>query len=270
MRALSTLLTLLAFLAVSPLLFAEESDLIALESRNEGRGWEGVGRLDITNRGFCTAALITERLILTAAHCVYDRYDTLLNPKQFTFQAGLRNGRAEAIRNIKRLAPHPEYISDGPTAQVNGLAMDIAVLELDRPIRQTSIQPFAVASRPHRGDQVGVVSYGAGRTEAPSLQELCTVLSRQSGAIIMNCDAVEGSSGSPVFSLGDGAPQIVSVVSAIGETGGQTVSVGTSLQEPLQELLAHFATIGPAMPGGNQSVIRAGQRSTTGAKFLSP
>jgi V8-like Glu-specific endopeptidase len=255
---------------LAPALVAQSSNLVTLETGEDGRGWEGVGRLDIAGKGFCTAALIQDDLVLTAAHCLYGFNDELLAPDRFTFLAGLRNGRAEATRGVSRMVAHPDYIADGPSSDLSGVAMDIAVLKLDRPIRHTRIQPFAVSSRPQRGDSIGVVSYGAGREDAPSLEEVCSVLGRQSGSIVMSCDVEHGSSGSPVFTLADGAPRIVSVVSAMAHVEGDKVSLGTSLEAPLQELLAHFASIGPAQPGGTQSLISIGERNTTGAKFVRP
>jgi V8-like Glu-specific endopeptidase len=266
MRLIATLLlTLLA-----PALHAQATQLVTLETGEDSRGWEAVGRLDIAGKGFCTAALIEDDLILTAAHCVYDHDNSLLTADHFTFHAGLRNGRSEATRGVVRLVAHPGYVPDGPTAEVEGLAMDIAVLKLDRPIRHSRVVPFEVSTRPQRGDNIGVVSYGLGREDAPSLQETCSVLSRQSGAIVMSCDVAHGSSGAPVFSLDGGVPRIVSVVSAIAYSQDDKVALGTSLEAPLQELIAHFASLGPAQPGGTQSLISVGERNTTGAKFVRP
>jgi len=39
---------------------AQDSGLRTLETFDAVRGWEGVGRLDIAGKGFCTAALIDE------------------------------------------------------------------------------------------------------------------------------------------------------------------------------------------------------------------
>jgi V8-like Glu-specific endopeptidase len=249
---------------------ATESALVTLETRQDSQGWEAVGRLDVIDKGFCTAALIRDKLLLTAAHCVFDDNNELIEADEFLFQAGLKNGRAEATRGISRFVVHPDYDPTGDSEKVNNVAHDIAVLELDQPIRRSRIQPFPVAARPSAGDEVAIVSYGKDRSEAPSLQKTCSVLGRQNGALVMNCDAEFGSSGSPVFRVENGRAQIVSVISAIAQAGGKEVSLGTSLQEPLQELLAHFASVGPARAGGTQRLISLGERNTTGAKFVRP
>lgn len=246
---------------------AQDSPLVTLDTRNDSRGWEGVGRLDITGKGFCTAALIQSKLILTAAHCLYDTDGTTISPDRFIFEAGLRDGRAEATRGITRILAHPDYDHTGPSTETSEVAHDIAILELDQPIRNGRIFPYAIAAKPQTGDPIGVVSYGRDRANAASLQELCEVIERQSGVILMTCDIGFGSSGAPVFTMQDGAAKIVSVVSAMADVDGKRISIGTSLQEPLAELLTTFRT---ASTGTGRKIVIGGQRTETGAKFVTP
>ena len=248
---------------------ADETELVTLQTRQDSQGWEAVGRLDIAGKGFCTAALIRESLILTAAHCLYDTDGSLISSDRFEFRAGLRNGRASATRNIKRAIAHPDYDPSSMGFEPLEVANDIAILELDRPIRNTHIRPYLIATRPLTGDEIGVVSYGRGREDAPSLQEVCSVIGRQTGVIVMTCDVDFGSSGAPVFTVRNGETRIASVVSAMARIDGNKVSLGTSLDGPLSELMAHFAAIGPALPGGTQRLISTGERNDTGAKFIS-
>ncbi|MDP5359413.1 MAG: trypsin-like peptidase domain-containing protein, partial [Paracoccaceae bacterium] len=173
-------------------------------------------------------------------------------------------------RSVVRAIAHPDYNHSGDATNAADVAMDIAVLELDQPIRNSRIRPYLIAARPITGDQVGVVSYGRGREEAASLQEVCNVLGRQTGVVVMTCDVESGSSGSPVFMIRDGETRIASVVSAMAQVNGQKVSLGTSLEEPLNALLAHFASLGPARPGGTQRLITSSERNDTGAKFVRP
>ena len=245
------------------------SALISLEDRYATEGWEAVGRLDIGRHGsFCTATLIRDRLLLTAAHCVYNDGGELRSPDELTFRAALRNGRAEATRDIVRIVPHPSFEPEDELISIKNIATDIAVLELAQAIRLSSVQPFPISSRPRRGDEVAVVSYGRDREAAPSLQKSCNILTRLRGTVVMNCDIVKGSSGSPVFKVENGRTAIVSVVSASAIDSDTPVSYGTSLQEPLQTLLAEFAARGPARPGGTQRLMLSGERNDTGARFV--
>jgi protease YdgD len=255
------------FLMICGPLAAQETGLVTLQTREDSRNWAGVGRLDIIDKGFCTAALIQNRLILTAAHCLYDTDGSLISPDRFVFEAGLRDGRAEASRGISRILPHPDYKHDGPSTDAAEVANDIALLELDQPIRNGRIMPYATAPKPQAGDEIGIVSYGRDRANAASLQEVCKVIERQSGVILMDCDITFGSSGSPVFSMADGHPQIVSVVSAMADVEGRQISIGTSLQEPLAQLLASFNS---QSTGSARKIVTNGQRNDTGAKFLRP
>ena len=264
------LISLCFLLGLTHSVAAQDTPLISLETSADGRGWDSVGRLDIHGKGFCTAALIDVHLILTAAHCVYDDAGNIIDADQFTFSAGLRNGRAEATRGIQSTTAHPDYVHNGSVARTSSVAVDIAVLRLDQPIRRARVQPYPIADRPTIGDQIGVVSYGRGRAEVPSLQQVCSVMDQQTGVVIMNCDVDFGSSGSPVFMVKDGKTSIVSVVSAMSEWNGEKVSLGTSLGAPLRALLAHYNGAGPAKPGGTQRLVTNGERNETGAKFIRP
>lgn len=255
------------------------SGLTSLMTSYEARGWEGVGRLNIGYGGMCTGALIAPRLVLTAAHCLIDqRTGRDVDARDVTFLAGWRNGRASASRKVRRAVVHPDYEYSGPNGPLS-VANDLAVLELESEIRLAHIQPFKTASRPRKGASVGVVSYAHDRQDSLSLQEVCHVLARRSGSLVLSCDVDFGSSGAPIFADIDGEPQIVSVVSAKAMVQGRKVSLGTNLTKPLDDLMEMLSAAdavrntGSAEPrrlsvGGNSGLALSGGEG--GAKFVKP
>lgn len=245
---------------------AQDAGLKSLQTGNDSRGWEAVGRLNLGERGFCTGALIAEDLVLTAAHCLFDKETgARIDARTIEFLAGWRNGRAAAYRGVVRAEAHPEYVYGGHD-DVERVQFDVALLKLDQPIRLPSIRPFATDDRPTAGDEVGVVSYAQDRSEAPSLQQLCHVLDRRTGMLVLSCDVDFGSSGAPVFSMRDGDLRIVSVVSAKAEMAGRKVALGTPLAAPVALLRQRMAEGDSRQAPANVRILSGGG----GGKFVKP
>ncbi len=99
---------------------AQITSLKRLRTQNEARGWQAVGRLDIASRGLCSGTLIAPDLVLTAAHCVYDKSTgAAYLPKDFVFKAGLRDGKVAAERQIVAVAAHEGYQPTEPLSAKN-------------------------------------------------------------------------------------------------------------------------------------------------------
>ncbi|KIC46270.1 MAG: serine protease [Ruegeria sp.] len=243
---------------------AQDSGLKSLNTTDSGRQWMAVGRLNIDGTGFCTGALISPTLVLTAAHCLYDKVSRQrVDPARIEFLAGWRLGHASAYRAARQTVIHPNYDFDAGTT-ADRVRHDIALIELWQPIRNTSVIPFETGDRPSQGEDVGVVSYAEDRAEAPSLQEVCSIVARQSGVLVMSCNVDFGASGAPVFSFAYERPRIVSVVAAKAEMGGSRVALGTALEESLELLHAELAE-GRGHASSSRDIGK-----NIGARFLKP
>ena len=258
---------ILALLLAAGSAAAQESPLTEMLTGDDSRGWEAVGRLNFGERGFCTGALIAPDLVLTAGHCLFDKETgTRFPPGQIRFLAGWRNGRAIAYRGVKRAIAHPEFVYGGHD-DLERVPYDLALIQLDQPIRLPSVAPFPTGPMPVDGEAVGVVSYAQDRAEAPSIQKVCHVLGREDQALILTCDVDFGASGSPIFEIRGGMARIVSVISAKAELDGKKVSLGTPLTGPLPELMDEMHREEGRRP---EAVTVLSGGTPGGAKFIKP
>ncbi|MFC3612489.1 trypsin-like serine peptidase [Lutimaribacter marinistellae] len=263
-RALFLLLSLVLVLPAG----AQETR--RLTDREDLLGWEGVGRLDMGGRGFCTATLIAPDVILTAAHCAYDRQTGVPYAAEvLTFRAGLSDGRAIAERGIAQVAAHEGFDPAGPLTWSN-VRHDVALMRLARPITVSEADPFALHEGPPRGVRVSLASYGMGRSEAISRQRDCGILMAEQGIMVFDCDVTFGSSGSAVLAHEGGRGRVVSVISGMTELNGKRVALGMALPQVVADLKRQLRRDAPVPQAGIKRLRAGSGTGVSGAKFVRP
>ena len=187
----------------------------------EAERWAGVGILQVRGGGFCSAALLDQNTVLTAAHCVYpDDTRNIARPSDVTFNAGWRDGITAAKRTATRITAHRGY-DPARAYNATNIAADLAIVELDEPIPAEAAKAYGKMDKVRAGAQVAVVSFSGRRSDVASINDACSVDEQQGDILILNCESHPGMSGAPVFSFQNGKPRIVALISG-SQTNPQT------------------------------------------------
>lgn len=226
MRALALALALLAGEAA-----AEGPRMLPPD---EAEAYRAVGRLNVAGARFCTATLVSERLALTAAHClVHPRTGRAVPLSELRFVPGLRIEEEAGVLRVARAATAPGFtLMDEPRPE--DLDDDIALLELEG---SAAVVPLEVAGLSEER-ALSIVSYGRRRAHAPSISERCPPLERLGAVLVVGCEVEEGVSGAPVLAGG----RVVAVVSAMGRLPlGRTFALTVTAAPWMEVLRARLA-----------------------------
>ncbi|MEO5374733.1 MAG: trypsin-like serine protease [Alphaproteobacteria bacterium] len=193
--------------------------------------WSAIGRLNNSLGAFCTGAMIGRRLMLTAAHCLWNKKTRDWMPDgSLHFVAGYHHGEYLAHATVKRHTIGPGFRGGGTYDARIGVH-DWALVELNEDIG-TTVGWFGLQSLGAGDTRVLRAGYGQDRPHLPTAHLPCAIVGRSpEGLLLHDCDAVSGDSGSPIFVWHDGGVRIVAIhVSTMGKSKGAALggAVGTA------------------------------------------
>lgn len=190
----------------------------------EGMPWSAVGKLTFRGAGHCSGAMVSPRVVLTAAHCLFTERDGALLDPPTHFLAGVHMGRHAAEAEVVSywVSTDYDYISFLNTSEMDGL--DYAFVLLAEPIGD-EVGYFKVheliaeeieGAVSREWEKITQAGYSGDTEYQLSAHVDCVIVDYYSDNTISHeCDTLPGDSGSPIFIERNGEYQVIALDSAV-------------------------------------------------------
>ncbi|UWQ90445.1 trypsin-like serine protease [Rhodobacteraceae bacterium M382] len=194
--------------------------------------WRAIGRVNFAStevRQHCTGTLLSERIVLTASHCLYNFPRKSWIPAQsIRFVAGYQRGAGEAVSEVARYIVDPVQNIHSRDFRSN-FSQDWALLVLKDPIgRETGfLTPHSMDTRELEDTSFLLAGYAALRPHVLSVAGDCGAPenSVDHRLIFQKCSVMHGDSGAPVLAHIDGEEKVIGVFSGTVSNQSEFLSI---------------------------------------------
>ena len=180
--------------------------------------WDAVAKVQTNTAIRCTGVLSAPAIVLTAAHCLYNRLTrAMLQPVSLHVLFGYERGAFRWQRQVARVDVGTGFAGTGPQPQQS----DWARLELTEsvPVPPLSVFKGEVAA----GTRVALAGYNQDRAQLLMVDPDCRVKRVGGRFVVHDCAGTRGTSGGPLLTQDDGRWEVVGINIAAGSKANLAV-----------------------------------------------